>query len=202
VLRVCVSVRLGHEHDARVGWKRWAVEVRPDSDKLGTEKSRLNYGGVGEWATEPAAVVGVHAQPCGVHEGVGYDAQHGWGKRSGVVEGGEFGGGGQRQRWFGDYVEFRCLGQEDGVGGLRCGVSSEGIEAFVFVARAWMSTTATWAKAEPTPHSGRVQPSCRTPGVGEKRAGEGGGRCPAGGVWPPRYAPSDTGHSSHTMEHG
>jgi hypothetical protein len=156
-----------------------------------------------EWAIEPAAVVGVHAQPCGVHEGVGYDAQHGWGKRSGVVEGGEFGGGGQRQRWFGDYVEFRCLGQEDGVGGLRCGVSREGIEAFVFVARAWMSTTATWAKAEPTPHSGRVQPSCRTPGVGEKRAGEGGGgRCPAGGVWPQRYAPSDTGHSSHTMEHG
>jgi len=36
------------------------------------------------------------------------------------------------------------------------------------VVRAWMSTTATWAKAEPTPHSGRVQPSCRTPGVGEK----------------------------------
>jgi len=79
VLRVRVSVRLGHEHDARVGWRRWAVEVRPDRDKLGTQKSRLNYGGVGMWAIEPAAVVGVHAQPCGVHEGVGYDAQHGWG---------------------------------------------------------------------------------------------------------------------------
>jgi len=86
-----------------------------------------------EWISgrvEPAAVVGVHAQPCGVHEGVGYDAQHGWGKGSGVVEGREFGGGEQRQRWFGDYVEFSCLGQEHGVGGLGCGVSREGIEAF------------------------------------------------------------------------
>jgi hypothetical protein len=47
-----------------------------------------------------------------------------------VVEGREFGGGEQRQRWFGDYVEFSCLGQEHGVGGLGCGVSREGIEAF------------------------------------------------------------------------
>jgi hypothetical protein len=76
-------------------------------------------------------------------------------------------------------------------------VSREGIEAFVFVARAWMSTTATWAKAEPTPHSGRVQPSCSTPGVGEKRAGEEGGRCHSGGVWP-----NGSRQVTHTMEHG